>query len=149
MAVLTTDIQIEGIRRDEVFNWLGDFTKHETFLRAGFPELRIQENQEIVLPFYAGWKNRELGYIFIGPDASHGGRRVKCTTTGKRTSGHLNYSLRTMKPSRDTLITLHMDYAPGSILGALISDDIQRILEECFSKVLQELKTHIERDLNP
>ena len=146
MAVITTDILVEGIRRDEVFAWLSQFERHQSFLKAGFPSLIVKGETELLLPFQAGFKERNLGYIFLGPDDSHGGRRVKLKTTGKRTSGHLNYSLRTMKPSRNTLITLHMDYDPGSILGKALKTNIQQSLENHFATVLKEIKVQITKD---
>jgi len=148
MAVITTDILVTGIRRDDVFTWLSEFSRHEGFLLAGFPKLKRNGDTELLLPFQAGFKTREFGYIFIGPDDSHGGRRIRFTTTGKRTRGHLNYSLRTMKPSRNTLITLHMDYDPGAFLGMALQSSIQQPLEECFTKVLQEMANQIHHDFN-
>ena len=38
MAVITTDILVEGIRRDEVFAWLSQFERHQSFLKAGLKE---------------------------------------------------------------------------------------------------------------
>ena len=146
MAVLTTDILIEGIRRDDVFSWLSEFTRHENFLKAGFPDLETAGDFELSLPVQAGFKSRRLIYTFIGPDDSHGGRRIRCTTTGKRTEGHLNYSLRTMKPSRNTLVTLHMDYKPGSFLGMALSNSIQETLETQFAKALEQLVQDIHKD---
>jgi len=148
MAVITTDILIEGIRRDDVFSWLSVFSRHKSFLLAGFPSLKAQGESELTLPFHAGFKERELGYIFLGPDDSHGGRRIKFTTTGKRTNGHLNYSLRTMKPSRNTMITLHMDYNPGSFLGKALQANIQQSLEKQFACVLNEIKEQIIQELS-
>ena len=149
MAVLTTDILVTGIRRDDVFTWLSDFSRHPQFLQAGFPDLHPTEDRTLVLPFLSGFKNRELGYQFIGPDDSHGGRRIKITTSGKRTRGHLNYSLRTMKPSTNTLITLHMDYDPGAFLGLALQSSIQQPLEKCFAAVLEEIVRQISKDFAP
>jgi len=147
MAVITTDILVTGLRRDDVFTWLSEFSRHSEFLKAGFPSLQKNGENELVLPFQAGFKNRELGYVFLGPDDSHGGRRIRFTTTGKRTRGHLNYSLRTMKPSTNTLITLHMDYDPGAFLGMALQSSIQQSLEKCFGLVLEELAKQILKDL--
>ena len=39
MAVITTDILIEGLRRDDVFAWLSDFENHKTILKMPSPKL--------------------------------------------------------------------------------------------------------------
>jgi hypothetical protein len=148
MTVITTDILVTGIRRDDVFTWLSDFSRHQKFLIAGFPNLKTENTNKIVLPFQTGFKQRELGYTFIDADDSHGGRRIRISTTGKRTKGHLNYSLRTMKPSTNTLITLHMDYEPGTVLGMVLVSSIQQSLEKCFALVLNEMASHIKEDFN-
>ena len=36
MAVLTTDLLIQGVRRDAVFDWLGDPANHGRILRGTF-----------------------------------------------------------------------------------------------------------------
>lgn len=148
MAVITTDALVTGIRRDEVFTWLSEFSRHKQFLAAGFPQLKVESSDTLLLPFQSGFKVRELGYKFLGADDTHGGRRVRIETSGKRTTGHLNFSLRTMKPSTNTLITLHMDYEPGTLLGMVLQTSIQQSLEQCFSLVLEEIAANIRRDFN-
>jgi hypothetical protein len=88
-----------------------------------------------------------MGYRFIGPDDSHGGRRVRVETTGKRTRGTINYSLRTMKPSKNTLITLHLDYDPGGTLGGLWNAVALRAsLESGMQTMLQNVDRSIPRN---
>ena len=145
MAVITTDILVEGFRRDDVFKWLGEFSNHQRFLEGAFTEVEQQSETVLVLHYSGGFKQRRLIYTFEGPDDSHGGRRVLVQTSGKRTTGTLNYSLRTMKPSTNTLVTLHMDYDPGPMLGALLDQNgIRRALENAYRSALGNLKKQIQ-----
>lgn len=144
MSVITLDILIEGMRRDDVLTWLSDFGNHIVVLQKVFPECKKNTDMTLELPIQAGFKQRNLQYHFQGKDASHGGRRVLVKTKGKRMEGSLHYSLRTMKPSSNTLITLHMDYDPGSILGILLKEDIQKQLESHLRKTLEQIKTSLE-----
>ena len=52
-----------------------------------------------------------------------------------------------MKPSTDTLVTLHMDYDPGSILGKVLEQDINNNLANAFVQSLSALKIGCERDM--
>lgn len=144
MAVLTRDIIINGYRRDDVFKWMSDFEVHAHFMKAGFPNLVQLDNQTLSLPFFGGYKQRTLIYRFIEADDRHEGRRIKLETDGKRLKGSLHYSLRTVKPSTDTMVTIHMDYDAGSMLGKVLQGDLENHLAECFVKALQELKSLLE-----
>ena len=144
MPVITLDILVEGMRRDDVLNWLSDFENHVRIMQKSFPNSQQGSGMSLKLPLYAGFKQRTLEYHFQGKDDSHGGRRVLVKTTGKRMEGSLHYSLRTMKPSSNTLVTLHMDYNSGSVLGMLLKDDIQDQLENQLKNVLRELKFSLE-----
>lgn len=147
MTVLTRDVLVNGLRRDDVFRWLSDFSVHIPFLQAGFPNLQHIDDSTVLLPFQGGWKQRELSYRFIEADDRHEGRRIQIATDGKRLKGHLHFSLRTMKPSTDTMVTLHMDYDSGSLLGKVLEQDIKDNLAACFVQCLQALKTQCEQDL--
>ena len=144
MSVITLDILVEGIRRDNVLTWLSEFENHSAVMEAAFPKSKTISSNVISLPLQAGWKARTLEYRFIGKDDSHGGRRVLVETKGKRMEGTLHYSLRTMKPSSNTMVTLHMDYDPGSLLGSLLKEDIQKNLEQHFKRALEQVKHLIE-----
>jgi hypothetical protein len=86
-----------------------------------------------------------MGYRFESKDSSHSGRRVLVVTTGKRTAGKMHYSLRTMKPSTNTMVTLHMDYAPGSVLGQLLdSAGLRTALEDKLKAILANLEREIQ-----
>ena len=145
MAVLTTDILITGVKRNDVHAWLSEPERHLEFLKAGFPNA-YPEGSILKLPFTAAYKQRELGYEFLQADDSHGGRRVLVRTHGKRTSGNLNYSLRTMKPSSNTLLTLHMDYKPGTLLGTMLTSSIEEELLRCFNTVLAAIQGALETE---
>ncbi len=141
MAVTTKDVLIEGARRDTVFRWLSDPANHRRILEGAFQELAEKAPGEFELTLCTKPRRRVMGYRIVGPDDSHGGRRVLVETTGRRTRGELHYSLRTMKPSTNTLVTLRMDYDPGSILGPLVDNlVIRRALEDAFAKVLDNLR---------
>ena len=147
MTVLTRDIIVHGIRREDVLTWLSNFSVHSQFLVAGFPACKTIDATTIELPFYGGYKDRILTYKFDRVDSEHEGRRVEITTHGKRVEGVLHYSLRTVKPSTDTMITLHMDYDSGGLLGSLLQSDIHSALSQAFMKCLEALKAKIEKEL--
>ncbi len=148
MAVLTTDIMLRGIRREEVFDWLGDVGNQRRILEGAFDDMKELSPGTWELTLKTPIKTRVMTYTFIGMDDSHGGRRVKVETSGKRFVGQLHYSLRTLKPSTNTLVTLHMDFDPGGPgpLGALIFDNlVRKNLETACAKVLEHLGEKIPR----
>lgn len=147
MTVLTRDILVQGLRRDDVFDWLANFAVHIDFMRTGFPKITQVDDSTLSLPFTGGWKERTLMYRFIEADDNFAGRRIQIATDGKRLKGHLHFSLRTMKPSTDTMVTLHMDYDSGSILGKVLEQDIKDNLASSFVQSLEALKQNCERDL--
>ena len=148
MAVLTTDILLEGVRREPAFEWLAAPANHARILRDTFPQVTEQGPWQFELGFQAPpGRARTMGYRFKARDDSHGGRRVLIETTGKRTAGELHYSLRTMKPSSNTLVTLRIDYAPGNVLGQLVDAvALRAVLETGMRAMLQNLKAAIEAD---
>jgi hypothetical protein len=143
VSVITRDILLVGVRRDEAFDWIGDFSNHRTFLEGAFDCVSEAGEGELVLCFKAGFRCREMGYRFEGADDGHGGRRVKFLTTGKRTQGKISYSLRTMRPSSNTLVTVHMDYDPGGIVGMALNSGIRQSLGDGFGQALINLKGSI------
>jgi hypothetical protein len=148
MSIVNCDVLIEGVRRDDVFEWMSDPTHHSRFIPGSFDQVQQTGTGEFKLTFSAPPKTRVMGYLFDRPDDSHGGRRVLINTTGKRTKGTINYSFRTMKPSRNTLITLTMDYDPGSLLGGLLDRaGIGDALEASFKKLLDQCRTEVIKDL--
>ena len=142
MSIVNCDVLIEGVRRDAVFEWMSDPVNHSRFVVGSFDQVDQIGTGEFKLTFSAPPKTRQMGYHFDRPDDSHGGRRVLVQTTGKRTKGTLNYSFRTMKPSRNTLITLTMDYNPGSVIGGLLD---RAGMAEALEKNLKKLFDEAER----
>ncbi|MDP6931758.1 MAG: SRPBCC family protein [Myxococcota bacterium] len=145
MAVVTTDILLTGIRRDAVFDWLGQAQHHEGLLQGAFSGIQVHGPGDFELTIDSPGRSRTFRYRLTGNDNSHGGRRVLVETTGKRFGGHLHYSLRTMRPSTNTLVTLHMDYEPGKFVGALLTSALNESLEKGFNKVLENLSRQVPR----
>lgn len=145
MPVITTDVLIEGVRRDDVFQWLSDPDNHDRFLDGSFDSVSRDSDRSWSLTVKLPPKNRVIGYEFLEPDDSHGGRRIRCRTTGKRTAGKLTYSLRTTKGASNTMVTLHADYSPGGLLGAALDVAVLRkTLEERYQGVLDNLARTIQ-----
>ena len=139
MPVITKDILIEGIRRDDVFQWLADPDNHDRFLGGAFDAAAREGERRWTLTLKIAPKDRQIGYELIGPDDSHGGRRILCRTTGKRTGGKLHYSLRTVRqPPSSTMVTLHADYSPGGLLGAALDVALLRKTLEARYQILLE-----------
>lgn len=146
MAVMTTDILLTGVRRDDIFEWLGDVNNHRRILEGAFDAVKETGPGEFDLTIKMTPMPRTVHYSFAGKDDSHGGRRILIKTSGKRVEGNLNFSLRTMKPSTNTLVTAHMDYEPGRILGALLdATSLKAGLEASFKKVLENLAREVAK----
>ncbi|NOY24818.1 MAG: hypothetical protein GXP62_03005 [Oligoflexia bacterium] len=147
MTVITTDILLEGIRRDSVFDWLGEPAHHQALLNGALRDLRKLDDQSYEGKVPSKPVDRPLRYVFDRKDDSHGGRRILCRTEGRRLAGSLNYSLRTMKPSTNTLLTIHLDYQPGRLLGAVLDSTIlRRELETVLKRIAQNASAAIPRD---
>ena len=147
MPVCTTDILLEGVRRDTVFEWLSAPENHSLILDGAFDRVDNVGAGSWDLSLTLLGRTRRLEYRFGRPDDSHGGRRILIETGGKRFRGKLNYSLRTMKPSTNTLVTVTMDYDPGSVLGAVLSSaGLNETLERHWSRVLENLSRTIPRE---
>jgi hypothetical protein len=146
MAIITTDLLLTGVRRDDVFEWLGDPAHHDAILNGAFDSVSGSGGvYELGLSTLG--RKRTMGYKFQSKDDSHGGRRVIIQTTGKRTEGRLNFSLRTMKGSTNTLVTIRMDYSPGGPLGGLVnSSGLAAALESGLQRMLQNLEAAVPRD---
>ena len=146
MAVITSDILLEGVRRDDAFEWLGDADNHRRILEGAFDDVKQTGAGQFDLTIRTAPRPRVMTYAFQSKDDSHGGRRVLVETGGKRTRGKLHYSLRTMKPSSNTLVTIHMDYDPGAVLGALLdATTLRGALEGCLKKILENVSREIPR----
>lgn len=147
MAVITVDILVENTKRNDVLAWLGEADHHDRILQGAWDKVERKSERQWDLGFRAGPKSRTMGYSFDQLDDSHGGRRCLCTTTGKRTGGKLHYSLRTPRASRNTLVTLHMDYEPGGLLGrALNAAGLEEALTQGLNAMLENMRRGIYED---
>ncbi|MCP4809832.1 MAG: hypothetical protein GY913_25440 [Proteobacteria bacterium] len=147
MAVITTDILIENTRRDDVLTWMEIADNHERVLSGAWDDVSRTGDRTWDCTLKTFPKARVMSYSFDSTDRSHAGRRVLCTTGGKRTGGKLNYSLRTPRASRNTLVTLHLDYDPGSILGAVLdSSGLRDALEAGLVRMLSNMQQGIYSD---
>ncbi len=148
MAVLTTDILVENTKRNEVLEWLSKADNHDRILQGAWSGTSRTGERTWDLTFSAFPKKRTMPYTFERVDDAHGGRRVLCSTGGKRTSGTLSYSLRTPRASRHTMVTLHLDYDPGSVLGAVLDGaGLREGLEGGMRAMLQNLERELCQDL--
>ena len=141
MPVMTKDILLEDVRRDDLFEWLGNMENHISFLKSATRGLEQQSPTELTLTISSKFKSRKVGYILKKKDDEHGGRRIRIETTGKRSSGLLSYSLRTMKPSRNTMLTITWDYKSGSLLGMALE---QLSLQESYENFLMTILNNIK-----
>jgi len=141
MAIITKDLLLTGVRRDDAFAWLGDPSNHDAVLAGAFDSVN-GSNGSYQLSITTPGRKRTMGYRFVSKDDDHGGRRILIETDGKRTRGKLNYSLRTMKPSRNTLVTIRMDYEPGGTLGGLINaTGLSEALESGLGRMLENISS--------
>ena len=146
MAVITTDILIEGIRRDDVLDWLSRPENHTRMLEGAFDGMKQAGPGSYELTLKTGPLPRTLSYTFAHVDNEHGGRRVHVKTAGRRLDGSLHYSLRTMKPALNTLVTLHADYDTGGPLGGIVDGAlIRKRLEAGYRQVLANLAREIQK----
>jgi hypothetical protein len=138
MSVVTTDILIKGIRREDVLEWFGEADNHNAILDGAFDDMKRTSATTWDLTVKTTPKNRVITYTFDRLDRDHRGRRVLCTTSGRRVNGKLHYSLRTPRATHDTLVTLVMDYEPGGLMGRVVdSAGLRQALDVSLSKVLE------------
>ena len=149
MPVITTDILLQQVKRDDAYEWLSDFHNHRQFLYTTFSIVSDSElsNETLQISFEGGLKkNRPMSYSLIERDDNHGGRRIKVKVTGKRTTGIVKYSLRTMKPSSNTMLTIHMDYESNGLVDWLLNKiALQQDLEEHWKRVASEIARMIPK----
>ncbi len=144
VAVVTTDILIEGVRRDVVFEWLREPANHRLIVEGAFAGCTEQSEGTYSLQVVTGPRTRTMLWSFDHADDSHGGRRVYVKTDGKRFRGTMSFSLRTMKPSTNTLATLHFDFDPGGVLGGLVmASGLEASLQKGMATCLANLVKHL------
>lgn len=144
MSVLTCDILVEGVRRDDVLTVLSDPARHARFLDGAFDGLTAEGPGRYTLTVKTPGRSREMSYRFERVDEEHGGRRVHVSLDGRRTKGVLHYSLRTQKPSTNTLVTLHADIDSGGFLGQLAEmAGLRERLDKGFRVILENIKREV------
>ncbi len=145
MSVITQDVIVDDRSREQVLEWLATPENHAVLLNGAFENVQTKGRGDFEAVLPTPIKRRALGYRFLRSDEEHGGRRVHVELTGPRIGGTLHYSLRTMKPTTNTLVTLHVDYDTGGLLGTLIDHGgLRRPYEEAWKKVLANLKQAVE-----
>lgn len=148
MSVITTDLLVEGVRRDDVLGWLAQPQNHGRILQGAFDGVVGNGPREWTVTLKVPPRTREMTYVFHHVDEEHGGRRVHVQLGGRRTTGTLHYSLRTMKPAANTLVTAHVDLDTGGLLGQVVEmAGLRKKLEEGFAKVLRNVKHLVEAEL--
>ena len=141
MPVITRDVLIQGFRRDDLLDWISDLDNHDRILQGSFHEVNRTGDREWEFTLKTSIRTWRIGYVFESVDMEHGGRRLLCRTVGKRVDGKLHYSLRTMKPSTNTMVTLHADYSSGTVLGRMLNQAlIQETLEAGYQRILDNLE---------
>lgn len=144
MSVYTHDVLIEGRRRDEVLDWLARPENHRALVDGAFDLVVERAPGEYELSLATRPRPRTLHYRFDRVDEDHGGRRVHVSTAGRRLDGRLHYSLRTAKPSTNTLVTLHADLDEGGALGALVERlGLRERLDTAFRRILDNLAANL------
>jgi hypothetical protein len=140
MPVITMDETVQGMRRNDVLTWLGEPSNHTALLEAGFDEVTVTGPGEWRISLRMGMRAIAIDLRFLEVDDRHGGRRVRFSMEGRRTRGKLTWSLRTSKPSTNTLVTLHVDYRSGRVLGPLLDATQTRgALEAALHRTLVEV----------
>lgn len=148
MSVITTDILVEGVRRDDVLGWLSLPENHSRILQGAFDGVVGNGPRAWTVTLKVPPRGREMSYVFDHVDEEHGGRRVHVRLGGRRTTGILHYSLRTMKPAANTLVTAHVDLDTGGLLGQVVElAGLRRRLEDGFAAVLRNVKRLAEAEL--
>ena len=147
MPVITSDILIEGVKRDPIMSWLEKTENQARILESAFDNVLYTTPGVWEVSFSAGPLPRSMGYEFVTVDDAHGGRRVRFRTTGRRTKGTLTFSMRTVKPPSNTMVTLHHDYKAGRVLGAVLDIALARTaLEQSWRRVLENLRRELAAD---
>jgi hypothetical protein len=144
VSVYTTDVLVEGIRRDDVLVWLSNPANHRAIVTGAFDGMSESGPGHYALELKSPPRPRTIDYSFDRVDEEHGGRRIHIKLAGRHVNGTLTYSLRTMKPSTNTLVTLHVDlFGNGYLL--LVAEKLglrprlEKALADCAANVKREL----------
>jgi hypothetical protein len=144
MSVYTTDVLIEGVRRDDVLAWLSTPANHRLILDGAFDGLKDEGPGRYTLDVKSPPRPRTIAYSFEHVDEEHGGRRIHVKLEGRHVNGKLHYSLRTMKPSTNTLVTIHADFeGNGYLLLAAEKLGLRPRLEKAFAACAENVKREV------
>ncbi len=144
MSVYTNDVLIEGVRRDDVLAWLSEPRNHRAIVDSAWDGLRETGTGCFELDVKSRPRPRVLSYVFDRLDEEHGGRRIHVALSGRHINGKLHYSLRTMKPSTNTLVTLHVDLdGNGYLLLAAEALGLRERLDAGFRKMTENIKAQV------
>lgn len=146
MSVYTNDVLIEGVRRDDVLAWLSDPKNHRLIVEGAWDGLRETGTGCFDLDVKSQPRPRVLTYTFDRVDEEHGGRRVHVALNGRRLKGKLHYSLRTTKPSTNTMVTLHVDFDGNGYLLLLAEKlGLRARLEKGFVTMTENMLREISK----
>lgn len=146
MSVYTTDVLIEGVRRDDVLAWLSDPKNHRVVVDGAWDGLKETGTGCFELDLKGKPRPRVMSYTFDRVDEEHGGRRVHVALAGRRVNGKLHYSLRTMKPSTNTLVTLHADFEGNGYLATLSESlGLREQLDKGFRTMVENIQRAVLR----
>ncbi len=145
MPVITRDITVRSLRRDVVHRWLAVPEHHRSILLGAFDSVKPSGPGDYELKLrLPGNIPLHLRYVFQRVEEERGGRRTHIRLESRLFNGVLRYSLRTAKPSADTLVTLHADYRPVGRLTRLLDLSLLRPrLELCFGTMLENLSRSV------
>jgi len=146
MSVYTTDVLIEGVRRDDVLAWLSDPRNHRVVVEGAWDGLKETGTGCYELDVKSKPRPRVLSYTFDRVDEEHGGRRVHVALAGRHINGKLHYSLRTMKPSTNTLLTIHVDLdGNGYVLLVAEKLGLRERLERGFKAMAENAHREVSK----
>ena len=141
MSVYTTDVLIEGVRRDDVLAWLSEPANHRTIVEGAFDGCTERGPGQLLLDVKSPPRARTIQYTFERVDDEHGGRRIHVKLQGRHVNGQLHYSLRTQKPSTNTLVTVHADlFGNGYLLAAAEALGLRPRLERAFKQCADNIQ---------
>lgn len=147
MAVITRDVTIPGLDRDDVYAWLANPGHHQGILEGAFTSVeRVAEGVFELELRLTGALSHRLVYEFVRGEQEHDGRRVHVRTLGRRVPGDLRYSVRPSRGDPGSMVTLHLDYKPGRALGLIVD---RLMLREALGGASDTMLQNLARLLGP
>ena len=132
------------MRRDDVLAWLSEPKNHRAIVEGAFDGVTETAPGQLVLDVKSPPRPRTIKYTFERVDDDHGGRRIHVKLEGRHVNGKLHYSLRTQKPSTNTLVTVHADlFGNGYLLALAESLGLKPRLERAFKACAANIKAAV------